>query len=59
VEVSSSSWLQEHTTDLAHSVCSVFPPLSSLLLPRVHPMAMLSAVGFSLVFLMDIMIEIK
>ena len=59
VEVSASSWLQEHTTELAHQLCSAVPPLSSLLLPRIHPLTLLSAVGGALVFLMDVMIEIK
>ena len=45
-DVSSSSWLQEHTADIAHSVWSVFPPLSAYLLPRINPLALLSALSF-------------
>ena len=59
MEVSSSSWLQEHTADVAHSVCAMIPPLSAFLLPRVNPMALLSVVAYALIFLMDVVIEIK
>ena len=57
--VSFSSWLQEHTSDIAHSLCHVFPPLATYLLPRTNPLALLSAVGFASIFVMDLMIEIK
>ena len=59
MEVSQSSWLQEHAADMAHSICAVFPPLSSVLLPRINPMILLSVLGFALVFLMDVILEIK
>ena len=59
IEVASSSWIQEHTADIAQSVCSMFPPLTSYLLPRVNPMALLSIMGFGGIFLMDVIIEIK
>ena len=58
-EVSQSSWLQEHTADLAHSICAVFPPLSAYILPRINPMSLLSVVGLMILFIMDIVLEIK
>lgn len=41
LQASSSSWLQEHLTDISHSVCSVVPGLSGLLLPRLNPILLL------------------
>lgn len=56
---SSSSWLQEHVSDISQSLCSVLPALGSLLLPRVNPMLLVACSGgFSLV-LVDILIEFK
>ncbi|GLH01454.1 Zinc transporter 6 [Gryllus bimaculatus] len=56
---SSSSWLQEHVSDISQSVCSVMPALGGLLLPRVNPMLLVACTGgFSLV-LADILIEFK
>ncbi|XP_059096183.1 zinc transporter 6-like isoform X1 [Tigriopus californicus] len=58
-EVSSSSWIQEHTADIAHTVCSAFPPLSAYLLPRINPMVLLSSISFVAIFVLDLMIEIN
>lgn len=41
LQASSSSWLQEHLSDISHSVCSVVPGLSGLLLPRLNPILLL------------------
>ncbi|KAH9375913.1 hypothetical protein HPB48_012553 [Haemaphysalis longicornis] len=41
LQASSSSWLQEHLADISHSVCSVVPGLSGLLLPRLNPILLL------------------
>lgn len=59
IEVASSSWIQEHTADITQSICSLFPPLSAYLLPRINPLALLSILGFGGIFLMDVIIEIK
>lgn len=46
---SSSSWLQEHMTDISESVCHIVPGLSKLLLPRINPLALIAfAGGFAL-----------
>eukprot|EP00095_Tigriopus_kingsejongensis_P001626 maker-scaffold451_size166902-snap-gene-0.18 protein:Tk01626 transcript:maker-scaffold451_size166902-snap-gene-0.18-mRNA-1 annotation:"zinc transporter 6-a" len=58
-EVSTSSWLQEHTADVSHSLCSVFPPLSTYLLPRINPLVLLSTVSMALIFILDLIIEIN
>ncbi|GFO14343.1 Zinc transporter 6 [Plakobranchus ocellatus] len=44
IEASSSSWLQEHVTDMSESLCAVVPGISKLLLPRINPFAL---IGFS------------
>ncbi|KAH7971726.1 zinc transporter 6 [Rhipicephalus sanguineus] len=41
LQASSSSWLQEHLSDISRSVCSVVPGLSGLLLPRLNPILLL------------------
>ncbi|KAH9519584.1 hypothetical protein Btru_003076 [Bulinus truncatus] len=43
IDASSSSWLQEHVTDMSESLCSFVPGLSKLLLPRINPF---SLIGF-------------
>ena len=47
---SSSSWLQEHVSDMFQSVCHYVPGLSRLLLPRINPFALLCWCGLSIVF---------
>jgi len=49
IDASSSSWLQEHVTDMSESLCSVVPGLSKLLLPRINPFAL---IGFGSSFLL-------
>ncbi|CAG5127793.1 unnamed protein product [Candidula unifasciata] len=44
IDASSSSWLQEHVTDMSESLCSIVPGLSKLLLPRINPF---SLIGFT------------
>ena len=53
------SSFQDHTADLAHSLCSLFPPLRAFLLPRVNPIALLTLVGFATVLLVNVIVEIK
>ncbi|PVD26552.1 hypothetical protein C0Q70_14229 [Pomacea canaliculata] len=50
VDASTSSWLQEHMTDMSESICSLVPGLSKLLLPRINPM-LLMGFGSSLVLI--------
>lgn len=47
VKSSSSSWLQEHMSDISESICKYVPGLSKLLLPRVNPFLL---VGFADLF---------
>ncbi|CAL1548697.1 unnamed protein product [Lymnaea stagnalis] len=44
IDASSSSWLQEHVTDMSESLCLFVPGLSKLLLPRINPF---SLIGFA------------
>ncbi|RUS80548.1 hypothetical protein EGW08_011688 [Elysia chlorotica] len=44
IDASSSSWLQEHVSDMSESLCAVVPGISKLLLPRINPF---SLIGFS------------
>ncbi|CAF3374380.1 unnamed protein product [Rotaria sp. Silwood1] len=41
ISASSSSWLQEHVSDIFQSLCHYIPGLSRLLLPRINPLALL------------------
>lgn len=45
VDASSSSWLQEHVSDMSESVCHIVPGLSKLLLPRINPFALIGCTG--------------
>lgn len=49
VRSSSSSWLQEHVSDLSESACRYVPGLSKVLLPRVNPFLL---VGFADLFIL-------
>jgi zinc transporter 6 len=42
IAASSSSWLQEHVSDVFQSICHYIPGLSRLLLPRINPLALLA-----------------
>ncbi|XP_059470542.1 zinc transporter 6-A-like [Neocloeon triangulifer] len=55
----SSSWLQDHVSDLSHTLCSAMPPLRSLLLPRINPMLLVSLAGFLSILLTNLLIEIR
>uniref|UniRef100_A0A5S6QZU3 Cation efflux protein cytoplasmic domain-containing protein n=1 Tax=Trichuris muris TaxID=70415 RepID=A0A5S6QZU3_TRIMR len=46
INASSSNWIQEHVADLSHTLCAVIPGLSTLLLPRFHPVALLASSGW-------------
>ncbi|CAH8610264.1 unnamed protein product [Dicrocoelium dendriticum] len=46
---SSSSWLQEHTTDVSRTLCRLIPGLSRILLPRVNPFALVGVASSSVV----------
>ncbi|CAF1112720.1 unnamed protein product [Rotaria magnacalcarata] len=41
IAASSSSWLQEHVSDMFQNICHYIPGLSRLLLPRINPFALL------------------
>jgi len=56
---SSSSLIQEHVSDMSHSLCSVVPVLSRVLLPRVDPFFLASFIGASLLLLTDLLIQIE
>lgn len=49
IAASSSSWLQEHVSDMLQSVCHYIPGLSRFLLPRINPLALLSWCGLAIV----------
>ncbi|XP_049789499.1 zinc transporter 6-A-like isoform X1 [Schistocerca nitens] len=59
IAASSSSWLQEHVSDISQSVCSFIPALSSLLLPRINPMVLIASTGALLIFFTDLLIEMR
>jgi solute carrier family 30 (zinc transporter), member 6 len=50
IAASSSSWLQEHVSDMFQSVCHYIPGLSRLLLPRINPFALLCWCGLAIIF---------
>ena len=50
IAASSSSWLQEHVSDIFQSLCHYLPGLSRLLLPRINPLALLCWCGLTIVF---------
>lgn len=49
ISASSSSWLQEHVSDIFQSLCHYIPGLSRLLLPRINPLALLCWCHFTIV----------
>ena len=49
IAASSSSWLQEHVSDMLQSVCHYIPGLSRLLLPRINPLALLAWCGLAII----------
>lgn len=56
---SSSSWLQEHMTDISESVCHIVPGLSKLLLPRINPLALIAFAGGFATTITYILIDTK
>ncbi len=50
IAASSSSWLQEHVSDIFQNLCHYIPGLSRLLLPRINPLALLCWCGLTIVF---------
>jgi zinc transporter 6 len=50
IAASSSSWLQEHVSDMFQNVCHYIPGLSRLLLPRINPLALLCWCGLAILF---------
>jgi zinc transporter 6 len=50
IAASSSSWLQEHVSDIFQNLCHYIPGLSRLLLPRINPFALLCWCGLIIVF---------
>ncbi|GFG36945.1 hypothetical protein Cfor_05377 [Coptotermes formosanus] len=59
IAASSSSWLQEHVSDISQSICSVMPVLSGLMLPRINPMLLVACAGAVALLLTDLLIQLK
>ena len=59
IGLSPTSWLQEHASDMAHSICSWVPSMSHVLLPRINPICLIAIAGYGCVILTDVIIEIK
>ncbi|KAK2176682.1 hypothetical protein NP493_646g01082 [Ridgeia piscesae] len=59
IEASSSSWLQEHVTDMSESICHVVPGLSKLLLPRLNPFALIGSAGAAALLATYIAIDVN
>lgn len=59
MRASSSSWLQEHTTDISESLCHLIPGLSKLLLPRINPLALIAFAGGFMLTITHILIDTK
>lgn len=59
VDASSSSWLQEHVSDMSESVCHIVPGLSKLLLPRINPFALIGCTGAIALVLTYILVDTK
>nr|XP_022330845.1 zinc transporter 6-A-like [Crassostrea virginica] len=59
VDASSSSWLQEHVTDMSESVCHIVPGLSKILLPRINPFALIGCTGAIALILTYILVDTK
>lgn len=59
MRASSSSWLQEHTSDISESICYVIPGLSKLLLPRINPLALIAFAGGFMLTITHILIDTK
>lgn len=59
IAASSSSWLQEHMTDMSQSLCHVVPGLSKLLLPRLNPSALIAFAGAIALFITYVLIDTK
>ncbi|XP_063221353.1 zinc transporter 6-like isoform X2 [Bacillus rossius redtenbacheri] len=59
IAASSSSWLQEHVSDISQTVCSVLPVLSTLLLPRVNPMVLIASAGAVALCITDLLIQFR
>lgn len=59
VDASSSSWLQEHVSDMSESVCHIVPGLSKLLLPRINPFALIGCTGAIALILTYILVDTK
>lgn len=59
MHASSSSWLQEHTTDISESLCHFIPGLSKLLLPRINSLALIAFAGGFMLFITHVLIDTK
>lgn len=56
-QAASSSWLQEHMSDLSHGICNVVPGLSRVLLPRMNPFALFACAGWLALLITTILID--
>lgn len=59
IQASSSSWLQEHVTDMSESLCHVVPGLAKLLLPRINPFALITCGGAMALVITHILIDMR
>lgn len=59
IDAASSSWLQEHMTDMSESLCHIVPGLSKLLLPRINPLALIGFTGGLVICITYILIDTK
>lgn len=57
ISASSSSWLQEHVSDMCEGFCQVVPGLSKILLPRINPFVLLGFAGGLALFVTDLLID--
>uniref|UniRef100_A0A1I8IQ05 Zinc transporter 6 n=1 Tax=Macrostomum lignano TaxID=282301 RepID=A0A1I8IQ05_9PLAT len=57
IDASTSSWLQEHVTDISESLCHHVPGLSKLLLPRLNPLALLGVSSAMCLFLASCLLD--
>lgn len=54
----SSSWIQEQVAEVSQSICKAVPFLSTLLLPRLNPLSLIASIGFGMMLLTKIMIDV-
>ncbi|CAF1326425.1 unnamed protein product [Didymodactylos carnosus] len=58
IAASSSSWLQEHVSDMCQNICHIVPGLSRLLLPRINPFTLLGCCGLFIMFINSFLLSL-